>query len=148
AYLLATAAGLALAAAGAAAAGDLAKGNPRTAVLKPAAAPYIDGHVHIDQNHADDALDLLTRAMDGLNTSRVFIQTEPYGPGNPGAWNIEKTLPAAKKHTANMAILGGGGTLNPMIIEAANTGKASPETMKKFRERAEEILKQGAVGFG
>jgi predicted TIM-barrel fold metal-dependent hydrolase len=134
--------------AGAAVAGELAKGNPRTAVLKPTSAPYIDGHVHIDQNRADAAVELLERAMDGLNGSRVFIQTEPYGPGNPGAWDIEKILPAVKKYPGKMAVLGGGGTLNPMIIEAANTGKAPPEMQKKFRERAEELLRLGAVGFG
>jgi predicted TIM-barrel fold metal-dependent hydrolase len=148
AYLMLTACGVALLAAGVAAAAGIAAGNPRTAVLKPTSAPYIDGHTHIDQNHAEDAVDLLMRAMDGLNGARVFIQTEPYGPDNPGAWDVEKILPAVKKHADKMAVLGGGGTLNPMIIEAANTGKATPEMQKKFRERAEEILKQGAVGFG
>ena len=139
--------GLALLA-GVAVAGDLAKGNPRTAVLKPTSAPYIDAHTHIDQNHAEDAVNLLLAAMDGLNGRRVFIQTEPYGPGNPGAWDVEKILPAVKEHSDKMAALGGGGTLNPMILEAYQTGNAGPEVQKKFRERAEAILAAGAVGFG
>lgn len=126
----------------------LAAQNPRTAVLKPVSAPYIDGHTHIDQNHPDEAVALLMGAMDGLNGAKVFIQTEPYGVGNPGAWDIEKILPAVKKNPGKMSVLGGGGTLNPMIIEAAETGKTSPETMKKFRARAEELLRLGAVGFG
>jgi predicted TIM-barrel fold metal-dependent hydrolase len=126
----------------------LAGANPRTAVLKPASAPYIDAHTHIDQNHADEAVALLLGAMDGLNGSKAFIQTEPYGPGNPGAWDVEKILPAVKKQGGKLAVLGGGGTLNPMIIEAANTGNAGPEVQKKFRARAEEILRAGAVGFG
>ena len=126
----------------------LAAANPRTAVLKPASAPYIDGHTHIDQNHAEDAVMLLLGAMDGLNGARAFIQTEPYGPGNPGAWDVEMILPAVKKHGDKLAVLGGGGTLNPMIIEAYQTGNAGPEVQKKFRARAEEILREGAVGFG
>src|SRR5262245_60627306 len=97
ASLLLTAGAFALLTAGVATAAGLAAGNPRTAVLKPGSGPYIDGHVHIDQNHADEAVTLLTQAMDGLNGARVFIQTEPYGPGNPGAWDVEKILPAVKK---------------------------------------------------
>ena len=126
----------------------LAAGNPRTAVLKPGSAPYIDAHTHIDQNHAADAVQLLLQAMDGLNGAKVFIQTEPYGPGNPGAWDAEKILPEVKKHPDKMAALGGGGTLNPMIIEAYRTGDAGPEVQKKFRARAEELLREGVVGFG
>jgi predicted TIM-barrel fold metal-dependent hydrolase len=126
----------------------LAAANPRTAVLKPGSGPYIDAHTHIDQNHADEAVMLLLGAMDGLNGAKAFIQTEPYGVGNPGAWDVEKILPAVRKHPDKLAVLGGGGTLNPMIIEAAMTGNAGPEVQKKFRARAEEILRAGAVGFG
>jgi predicted TIM-barrel fold metal-dependent hydrolase len=126
----------------------LAAANPRTAVLKPASVPYIDAHTHIDQNHADDAVMLLLGAMDGLNETKAFIQTEPYGVGNPGAWDVEKILPAVKKHAGKLSVLGGGGTLNPMIIEAAMSGNAGPDVQKKFRARAEEILHEGAIGFG
>ena len=44
--------------------------------------------------------------------------------------------------------LGGGGSLNPMIIEAQRTGEASPVVQRRFRERAEELLRMGAAGFG
>jgi len=122
--------------------------NPRTAVLKPTGTPYIDAHTHIYQKDPEGAVQLLLSAMEHLNGSKVFIQTEPYGPGNPDAWDVEMILPAVKKHADKMAALGGGGTLNPMIIEAYRTGNAGPEVQKKFRERAEAILKAGAVGFG
>ena len=56
----------------------LQAGNPRTAVLKPASSPYIDAHVHIDQHDPEGAVQLLLRAMDGLNGAKAFIQTEPY----------------------------------------------------------------------
>ena len=55
----------------------LQAGNPRTAVLKPASSPYIDAHVHIDQHDPEGAVQLLLRAMDGLNGAKAFIQTEP-----------------------------------------------------------------------
>ena len=121
--------------------------SPRAAVLKPAAAPYIDGHVHIFQNDPENAIALLLDSMAHLNAARTFIQTEPYGDG-PGAWDAEMILATVKKHPDKLAALGGGGTLNPMIIEAAKTGNAGPEVQKKFRARAEELLKAGIVGFG
>jgi predicted TIM-barrel fold metal-dependent hydrolase len=150
AALLVSSAGLALMLLGSVAPASerLAAVNPRTAVLKPTSGPYIDAHTHIDQNHPEEAVMLLLGAMDGLNGTKAFIQTEPYGPGNPGAWDVEKILPAVKAHADKLAVLGGGGTLNPMIIEAASTGNAGPEVQKKFRTRAEEILREGAVGFG
>src|SRR5260370_21053985 len=86
--------------------------------------------------------------MDKLDGARAFIQTEPYGVGNPGAWDAEMILPTVKKHADRLAGLVGGGTLDPMIIEAASAGNAGPEVEKKFRERAEELLRQGVVGFG
>ena len=94
----------------------LQAGNPRTAVLKPASSAYIDGHVHIDQHDPEGAVQLLLRAMDGLNGAKAFIQTEPYGPDNPARWDAEMILPAVKKHPGKLLVLGGGGTLNPMIL--------------------------------
>ena len=121
--------------------------SPRAAALKPAAAPYIDGHVHIFQNDPENAIALLLGSMEHLNATKAFIQTEPYGDG-PGAWDAEMILATVKKHPDKLAALGGGGTLNPMIIEAAKTGNAGPDVQKKFRARAEELLRAGVVGFG
>jgi hypothetical protein len=81
--------------------GRLQAGNPRTAVLKPASSPYIDAHVHIDQHDPEGAVQLLLRAMDGLNGAKAFIQTEPYGPDNPQRWDVEMILSAVKKHPDN-----------------------------------------------
>jgi predicted TIM-barrel fold metal-dependent hydrolase len=120
----------------------------RTASLKPATVPYIDGHTHIYQLDPEGAVTLILSAMERLNTAKAFIQTEPYGPDNPGRWDAEMILPTVKKHSDKLAVLGGGGTLNPMILEAYRTGSAGPEVQKKFRERAEDLLKKGVVGFG
>src|SRR5437870_5433404 len=133
----------------------LAAGQPgqdasksRVATLAPASLPYVDAHTHIYQLDPEGAVTLLLSAMERLNTAKAFIQTEPYGPDNPARWDAELILPAVKKHPDKLAVLGGGGTLNPMILEAYRTGNAGPEVRKKFRERAEELLRQGVVGFG
>ena len=119
-----------------------AASSPRVTSLMPTSLPYIDGHTHIDQNHAEDAVALLLAAMDRLNGSRAFIQTEPYGLG-PGAWDVEMILPVVKKHADRLAVLGGGGTLNPMIIEAATTGNASPEVQKNSRRARKKSFAKG-----
>ena len=58
--------------------------NSRTANLTATSIPYIDAHTHIDQRDPEGAVQLLLNAMDKLNGARAFIQTEPYGPGQPG----------------------------------------------------------------
>src|SRR5437667_12022707 len=122
--------------------------NSRTANLTPASLPYIDAHTHIYQPDPEGAATLILSAMERLNGAKAFIQTEPYGPDNRARWDAEMILPAIKKHPDKLAVLGGGGTLNPMLLEAYRTGNAGPEGRKKCRERAEALLKQGVVGFG
>ncbi len=122
--------------------------DARIASLMPAATPYIDAHIHMDEKEPEGSITLLLQAMGKLNGTRVVIQTEPYGPGNPASWDIEKVLAAVKKHSDKLSLMGGGGTLNPMLLQAYTSGDAGPEAQKKLRARAEEILSKGAVGFG
>ena len=122
--------------------------NPRAAVLKPASSPYIDAHVHIDQHDPEGAVQLLLEAMDGLNGAKAFILTEPYGPDNPARWDAEVILPAVKKHPGKLIVLGGGGTLNPMLLQSWRTGDTGPQVQREFRQRAEQLLREGASGFG
>src|SRR6516162_9097417 len=96
-------------------------GKSRVTTLTPVSQPYIDAHTHIYQIDPEGAVSLLLSAMERLNTGKAFIQTEPYGPDNPGRWDAEMILPAVKKHPEKLRVLGGGGTLNPMILEAYRT---------------------------
>src|SRR5437660_7540374 len=73
-------------------------GKSRTAVLTPTSLPYIDAHTHIYQLDPEGAVALILSAMERLNGAKAFIQTEPYGPDNPGRWAAEMILPAVKKH--------------------------------------------------
>src|SRR2546427_6190938 len=120
----------------------------RTTVLVPASLPYSDAHPIFDQLDREGAVTLLWSARGGLKGARSFTQPEPYGPDNPARGDGEMILPAVKKHPDKLAVLGGGGTLNPMILEAYRTGNAGPEARKQFRQRAEALLEQGVVGFG
>src|SRR5258708_18998168 len=98
--------------------------NSRTANLTATSIPYIDAHTHIDQRDPEGAVQLLLSAMDKLNGARAFIQTEPYGVGNPGAWDAEMILPTVKKHPDRLAVLGGRRTLKAKILQTASNSYA------------------------
>src|SRR6185295_3115929 len=55
---------------------------------------------------------------------------------------------AAKKYPGKLAVIGGGGTLNAMIQQSLSSGDVGPAVQQKFRERAEELFREGVVGFG
>jgi predicted TIM-barrel fold metal-dependent hydrolase len=120
----------------------------RVTALMPANSPYIDAHVHIDQNRPEQSMQLLLQAMGHLNQSKGFILTEPYGPDNPLRWDADKILAAAKKFPRRLIVLGGGGTLNGMVIASYNSGDAGPGVQRKFRDKAEGLLREGIAGFG
>jgi Amidohydrolase len=120
----------------------------RVTALMPASAPYIDAHIHIDQNRPAESMQLLLQAMSRLNQSKGFVLTEPYGPDNPERWDADKILAAAKKFPGKLIVLGGGGTLNGMIIASYRSGDSGAEVQRKFRQKAEALLRDGVAGFG
>ena len=120
----------------------------RVIALTPSGAPYIDAHLHIDQNRPAESMELLLQSMAHLNQGKGFILTEPYGPDNPERWDVDKVITAVKAYPGKLIVLGGGGTLNGMIIASYRSGDAGPDAQKKFRDKAEELLRMGVAGFG
>jgi predicted TIM-barrel fold metal-dependent hydrolase len=57
-------------------------------------------------------------------------------------------LAEAAKYPGKLGVLGGGGTLNAMIMRAVATGEDGPEVRAQFKARAEQLLQEGVVGFG
>ena len=120
----------------------------RVLALAPAGDAYIDAHLHVDQNRPVESMQLLLQAMDRLNQKQGFVLTEPYGPDNPERWDVDKILAAVKQHPGKLIALGGGGTLNGMIIASYRSGDSGPEVQRRFREKAEDLLRSGIAGFG
>ena len=120
------------------------------AVKTPAAAlsPFIDVHTHLEKEVAEKSIEAAAKAMPVENNAKYLFLPSPFDEEGHGSFDIEFIQSAAAKHPGTIVISGGGGTLNPMVQQAARAGKVSPELEKKFRERAEEIARQGAVGFG
>jgi hypothetical protein len=115
------------------------------------ASGYIDAHAHFDAKILSDSegeIEFALAEMGRENTVRLIVMPGPFLPDDPNRFDYEAFLGAVKKHPDKLAFQGGGGTLNPMIQESVRTGDASPELQRKFKERADQILRDGAVGFG
>jgi predicted TIM-barrel fold metal-dependent hydrolase len=111
-------------------------------------SPYIEAHSHLNADEAEGSIEAALSAMPRENAERILFLPAPFAPGDPGIFDAEAILPAARKHPDKISVLGGGGSLNLMIQESVRSGDAGPEVQRKFKQRAEQILREGAVGFG
>jgi len=116
----------------------------------PALTPFVDEHTHFDFDEKDPegAVRAALSALGRENAAMIVFQISPDTFDHPGHYDAEILLAAVKKHPGKLAITGGGGTLNAMIVQSAATGDAGPAVRKKFKERAEELLREGVIGFG
>jgi hypothetical protein len=121
-----------------------------SAVTEPvrAASPFVDVHVHLEPAEPEHSVQAALRAMTAENAAKIVFMPPPFTADDPSRYDAEIILAAVKGHADKLAVLGGGGTLNAMIQQSARSGDAGPEVRRKFKERAEELLRLGAVGFG
>ncbi len=114
----------------------------------PALTPYVEEHTHFDEKDIDGTIQSALAARGRQNAAMIFLQIPPDTFDHPGHYDAEVILPAAKKYPGKLAVVGGGGTLNAMIIQAQATGDASPAVRDKFKASAEKLLREGVIGFG
>jgi predicted TIM-barrel fold metal-dependent hydrolase len=122
--------------------------TPQPAAPVPAVTSYIDVHTHIDPRDPAAGVETAVKSASLQNAAKVFLLAEPFPPDDPARYDSDVFMAAAKKYPDKLVVLAGGATLNAMIIEAAHTGKYTPELKRQFKEKAEEWLRQGAAGFG
>jgi predicted TIM-barrel fold metal-dependent hydrolase len=117
---------------------------------KPVAAlsPFIDVHVHMTRGDAERSAQTALQEMGNEHAAKIVFLPSPFTAEDAGKFDAEYFLAAVKKHPDKLAFLGGGGSLNVMIQQAVRSGDAGAELQKKFRERAEQLLREGAIGFG
>jgi hypothetical protein len=125
-------------------------GQSPTEPAQPRAAlsPYIDVHAHLEPDTLDVSIAAAHQALRSENATTIFFLPPPFAADDRSRFDSEEIATAERRFPGAFAFLGGGGTLNPMIQEAIRSGDASAEGRQTFRDRAEEILRQGAVGFG
>lgn len=123
----------------------------------PQRISYIDTHAHLDGQYymrgilTSDygrAAETAVVTMNRLAIQKSLIMPPPFPPDHPNRYDYGDLAALAKKNPDRFAFLGGGGSLNAMTQESVRFGKLTPEIQRKFEEKAVEIVRAGAVGFG
>lgn len=116
-----------------------------------AAVPFIDTQAQFDPWHLStqyvEIADGIVAEMDKWGARMTLLVPPPQPPGRSYYQDIEDYLPVLKKYPGRFAALGGGGSLNPLII-GTNPDRVSDGDRRALRKRAEEILAKGALGLG
>src|ERR1700674_4364821 len=102
-------------------------GGPRSI---GALSPYIDTHAHFDEKNPEGSVQAVLKAERVERAAKIYLQIPPYSFDAPTKYKAEVIVPAAKKYADKSGVLGGGGSLNPMIMEAVSTGKAGADVQK------------------
>jgi len=112
---------------------------------------WVDVHVHTNGKAQTPEWDSVVRdakkTIDRSNMKRAILMPTPQN-GENRVWKMEDFAYEASKSPGKFALMGGGGSLNIMIHRDSPDGIVSPALKTKFRQRAEEILSKGAIGFG
>jgi predicted TIM-barrel fold metal-dependent hydrolase len=125
----------------------MARKSPVTEPI-PALTPWADAHAHFDEKDVERGIHSALSAMGRENAAMIFLLMSPDTFDHPGHYEAEIVLPEAKKYPGKIAVVGGGGSLNALIMQSARTGDAGPAVRKRFKEKAEELLREGVAGFG
>lgn len=138
------------------------KGEANAGAGPGAARPpidWIDVHVHptgmrTGASEYPQAVRSALEAMDESHISHMVLMPQPMvtsrmpnGKAAPPA-PIELWIEEARKYPDRFVVMGGGGSLNGMIHEEGHDGHPSETLKERFADRAEAIMKLGAVGFG
>jgi predicted TIM-barrel fold metal-dependent hydrolase len=114
----------------------------------PAVTPFVEEHAHFDETDPAGSVRSALAEMGRENAAMIIFQISPDTFDHPGHYDPEVILAEVKKHPGKLAITGGGGSLNSMIMQSVATGDAGLAVQKKFKDRADELLREGVVGFG
>jgi predicted TIM-barrel fold metal-dependent hydrolase len=116
----------------------------------PASSPFVDVHTHLDPTDINASVQIALEMKKKENAAKIFFLASPsvFSMAPKDRFDSELLLAAIKKYPGEFGVLGGGGTLNAIIQQAVESGDAGPAVQAKFKQRAEEIILQGALGFG
>jgi predicted TIM-barrel fold metal-dependent hydrolase len=126
--------------------------------LRAGAPSIIDTHNHLFGRFPagpgpvvvdyDGAAQVALETMDKLGIKTLIVMPPPFAPSHPHPYDAEDLLDVVRSRPDRFAFLAGGGSLNPMLHQAARDGKAGPDVRRLFEQKALEILSKGALGFG
>ncbi|MBI2992451.1 MAG: amidohydrolase family protein, partial [Deltaproteobacteria bacterium] len=114
---------------------------------------WIDVHTHLVVGRSggrdyDGAVEAALAAMEEAGIRKMVLMPPPQVSGMPGNHDYDHFVEIVKRYPARLAFLGGGGSLNPMLQEAGQSREVAHGLRRAFEEKANEILRYGAAGFG
>lgn len=122
---------------------------------RPQSSPIIDVHCHIHRaprfrtsNSFEAAARAALQSMDKHGIATMIVMPPPFPENHRTLYDYRVFLPIVKQHPERFAFLGGGGALNPLIEKAVRLGRTDDGIKRMFKQRAEAIVRAGAVGFG
>jgi hypothetical protein len=107
--------------------------------------PWIDVHVHLTAPSAPGLLklvDVAVREMNRFGLAKAIVMPTPLAP-----FEHKDFVAATRKLPPQLAYMGGSNLLNPIIHET-RPDAVSGEARRRFVALAEQILEEGARGFG
>lgn len=125
------------------------------------ASPIIDTHIHMNVtgNDTDSCqasytamFPLVRGLMAKYKIQRSIVMSQPFSGLKFGAPDSCKhyTLmgPSLWQYRKKLLFLGGGASLNPMLMYYADPATITPAARALFKNTAYEILQAGAIGYG
>lgn len=113
--------------------------------------PLIDTHSHLDHGGhlgwLSGALDQAIADMDRIGVRFSIFLPPPQVSELRVVYDCSQLRFATRKHPTRVALVGGGGILNPMIQQTP-ADAVSEETRQRFRALADEVVACGVRGFG
>lgn len=111
---------------------------------------WIDAHVHLIADKGsvegfDEAARLALQIMDNNGIRKMVVMSPPRPKEN---FDLESLKEVMAKYGSRIAVMGGGGSLNPMLQEAGKADAVPAELRRRFEAMAEGYLADGARGFG
>lgn len=96
-----------------------------------------------------DSLSNIMTSMDQAGVKISLIMPMPQSlESEDRRLSLDDLLPIKEKYSDRFCLIGGGGSLNVMIQQAAKKGHVSSGIEQEFDAKALELVKKGAVGFG
>lgn len=111
---------------------------------------WIDVHVHLIADKGsledfDEAARAALQIMDANGIRKMVVMSPPRPNHN---FDLESLKDVMAKYGQRISVMGGGGSLNPMLQEAGALAAVPDDLRERFEETARDYLAAGAKGFG
>lgn len=85
--------------------------------------------------------------MDEYGVQMTLIVPPPFTEDLRLKYDVDEIVPVIAGHRDRFAFLGGGGTLNPLLLSTPPEA-VTDQIKQRFREQCDRIMAAGALGFG